>query len=102
MIKYAKIEGYIPMGETYMMSHVYQWREDVDELPIMILVRAYDTETKMWTGLLLNNTKEIIYKDIDIKTDDKMIKDAKVFNSLKELLKGHATENVFEDYKEVL
>lgn len=99
MIKYANIKGYSNLGEV--ASHLYQWIEDRHDTPKVILVRAYDTETKLWSGYLFNETKVAEYVNVDIKSDMDMINEADRVKSFKEFLKGHSFEVGFKDFKEV-
>ena len=60
MIKYAEIKGYKNIGEIQMFSHVYQFVENVEENPKIILIHAYVGETKVFKGFLYNKTKTFI------------------------------------------
>ena len=52
MIKYVNIKGYINRGEIYPFSHYYQFIQNNDDTPIIILVHAYECETKVFKGYL--------------------------------------------------
>ena len=56
MIKYAEIEGYRNLGEIQMFSHVYHFMENVEENPKIILIHAYEGDTKVFKGFLYNNS----------------------------------------------
>ena len=60
MIKYAEIKDYKNVGEIQMFSHVYQFIENVEENPKIILIHAYVGETKVFKGFLYNKTKTFI------------------------------------------
>ena len=57
MIKYVNIKGYINRGEIYPFSHYYQFIQNNDDAPIIILVHAYECETKVFKGYLFTNNK---------------------------------------------
>jgi len=57
MIKYAKIEKYKNIGEIKMFSHLYQFIEDVGNTPKIILIHAYECDTKVFKGFLYNKSK---------------------------------------------
>lgn len=58
MIKYAEIKGYKNLGEV--AHHLYQWMEDTEEDMTVILVRAYDTESKVFKGKIYNSTDQYV------------------------------------------
>ena len=64
MIKYATIEGYRNIGEIQIFSHVYQFVENVEENPKIILIHAYESETKVFKGFLYNNSGT--FKSVDL------------------------------------
>ena len=64
MIKYADVEGYKNLGEVQMFSHLYQFMEADKEIPMTILVHAYECETIMFKGFVFNQTK--IYKSVPL------------------------------------
>ena len=64
MIKYAEIKDYKNVGEIQMFSHVYQFIENVEENPKIILIHAYAGDTKVFKGFLYNNSKTFINVDL--------------------------------------
>lgn len=100
MIKYANIEGFNNLGE--IGSNLYQWIEDTEDTRVVILVRTYDTDTKIWSGYLMNETKIIENaNDIIINSDMSLIKNAKRIESFKEFIKGHHSEEQFNEFEEL-
>lgn len=64
MIKYATIEGYRNIGEIQMFSHLYQFVENIEEEPKVILIHAYECDTKVFKGFLYNNSKT--FKNVEL------------------------------------
>lgn len=64
MIKYAEIEGYRNLGEIQLFSHVYQFIENVEENPKIILIHAYECDTKVFKGFLYN--KSGTFKSVEL------------------------------------
>jgi len=68
MIKYSKVEGYKTLGEVGVFTHIYQWVEDVNENPIVIIINAYEGKPKVFKGYIYNKTKQ--YKSIPVKDNE--------------------------------
>lgn len=68
MIKYAEIKGYDNLGEIQMFSHLYQFMEKGKEIPMTILVHAYECDTQIFKGYLFNNTRS--YESVPITEDE--------------------------------
>ena len=64
MIKYAERKDYKNVGEIQMFSHVYQFFENVEENPKIILIHAYDCDTKVFKGFLYDKSKTFINVDL--------------------------------------
>ena len=98
MIKYSEIKGFKALGETDFGSHLYQWIEEGTSGKLkIILARAFDTETKIWSGYIMQGTKEITnLPDVVIETTCSMIKEAKRCIDFLDFLKGH---NYYDDFK---
>ena len=64
--------------------------------------KTYDTDTKIWSGYLMNETKIIENaNDIIINSDMSLIKNAKRIESFKEFIKGHHSEEQFNEFEEL-
>ena len=57
MIKYADIRGYDNCGELSMFTHFYQLIQKDVEIPMIIILHAYEGETKAFKGYLLTRKK---------------------------------------------
>lgn len=57
MIKYMDLEGYRNLGELRMFSHLYMFREENKETPMIILIHAYECDAKVFKGYLFNKSK---------------------------------------------
>lgn len=97
MMKYVEVKGYQGAGEV--APHLYQWIENDKDEPNIILVRAYDVETQLWSGKLFLNSSQALYEPITIDSDE--LKDVKVVESFKEFIKGSPVESDFADFTEV-
>jgi hypothetical protein len=69
MIKYVDLEGYTNYGELVPFSHFYQFRQLNEDIPMIILVHAYECETKVFKGFLFNISK--IYQIVPLTKDEK-------------------------------
>lgn len=98
MIRYSEIKGYKNMGECGFVSHLYQWVEDLNEgIVKIILVRAFDTETKIWSGYIMQGTKEITnLPNVVIESDCPIIKEARRCTDFFDFLNGH---EYYDDFK---
>ena len=71
MIKYAEIDGYKNLGEIEMLSHLYQFIEKDKPEPMVILIHAYESETRIFKGYLYNSTKT--YRSVPLEDTEKAI-----------------------------
>lgn len=101
MIKYAEIEGYRNIGEINSFSHLYQFIENVEENPKIILIQAYECDAKVFKGFLYNNSKTFINIDLldnEIEEIEKYCGDATQID-FDELIKETDFAEFYEDYK---
>lgn len=98
MIKYSEIKGYKNIGECGFGSHLYQWIEDAAPGNLkVILVRAFDIEARIWSGYVMQRTKEITnLPDVVIESDCPIIKEAKRYTDFFEFLEGNS---YYDDFK---
>jgi hypothetical protein len=68
MIKYAEIDGYENLGELQMFSHLYQFIEKDKETPMIILIHAYECDTKVFKGYVFNETQT--YNSIPLNNNE--------------------------------
>lgn len=112
MIKYAEIKGYRGVGEV--APHLYQWVEmkDLsksgkvkalkDRYGAIVLVRAYDTDAKIWCGYIINGNKTYINGTSKPKRDyddiSKLLGGVEFVTDLKDFLEGSEVESQFDEY----
>lgn len=68
MLKYTEIEDYRNIGEIQIFSHVYQFIENVEENPKIILIHAYECDAKVFKGFLYNNSRT--FKSVDLSENE--------------------------------
>ena len=103
MIKYAEIEGYRNLGEIQMFSHVYQFIENVEENPKIILIHAYVGETKVFKGFLYDNSKtfkSVNLLDNEIEEIEKYCGDATQID-FDEIIKETEFADLYKDFKKM-
>ena len=103
MIKYAEIEGYRNLGEIQMFSHVYQFIENVEENPKIILIHAYVGETKVFKGFLYDNSKtfkSVKLLDNEIEEIEKYCGDATQID-FDEIIKETEFADLYKDFKKM-
>lgn len=103
MIKYIELKGYVNRGEVGMFSHVYQFIEKDTDTPMVIIIKAYDGNTKVFKGYLFmkNNTFEkVLLTEEEIIILEPCI--GKINQKdIKEVLRGTDFEAQFENFKEM-
>ena len=103
MIIYAEIEGYRNLGEIQMFSHVYQFIENVEENPKIILIHAYVGETKVFKGFLYDNSKtfkSVNLLDNEIEEIEKYCGDATQID-FDEIIKETEFADLYKDFKKM-
>jgi hypothetical protein len=103
MIKYVDIPGYKNLGEAKMFSHLYQFIEDGKDTPMIILVHAYECDTKIFKGFAFLKTGT--YKSVPLTEEEKLkiesaTGEAEQINFL-EFIKGTILEDSYKDFKEL-
>ena len=101
MIKYVDISGYTNLGEVQMFSHLYQFMEKDKEIPMTILVHAYECGTKIFKGYVFNKTAT--YKSVPL-TEEELSKiewaTGKVEQlDFKDFIVGTIAEDCYKDFK---
>lgn len=57
MIKYIDINGYDNLGELAPFTHFYQFMQSDAEVPLTIIVHAYECDAVVFKGYLFNKTR---------------------------------------------
>jgi len=103
MIKYANLEGYKNLGEIKMFSHLYQFIEVDKDRPMVILIHAYEDDTKIFKGYLYNLT--LTYNSIPITDKELNILEAYIGKAtqveLPDFIKGTILENQFKAFNQI-
>ena len=123
MIKYANIEGYNNLGEIQMFSHLYQFRERDKATPMIILIHAYECDTKVFKGYIFNSsqtyenipltdteinqievyTGRILTEDFSLGRNTEKVEGVCVYDKLqqidfKKFIVGTILEDLYEDF----
>lgn len=103
MIKYTNIKGYSNRGEIYPFAHYYQFMQEGVETPMIILVHAYECETKVFKGYLFNKTKT--FKSAPM-TDEEIKAIEQATGKLTqvdfdEIIRGAEFEETYTDYSKM-
>lgn len=101
MIKYANIEGYNNLGEIQMFSHLYQFIERDKATPMIILIHAYECDTKVFKGYIFNSSQT--YENIPLT--DTEINQIEIYTGklqqidFKEFIVGTIAEASHKDFR---
>lgn len=69
MIKYAELPGYHNCGELIPFSHFYQFMQMGTDTPVIIVLHAYEGETKAFKGYLFHKKKT--FENVPLTTEER-------------------------------
>ena len=101
MIKCSKIKGYKNLGEVQIFSHLYQFIEKDKDIPMVILVHAYEYDTQIFKGCLFSKTqtyKSVPLTEIETQEIEKWTGKVKQVNFNKFII-GTILEDNYKNFK---